>query len=163
MDPVVGEEAGRLDQEQGCGGGRLVGEDLAEGDPGAVIDGRVDVVVANAPAPCCLDPAMGAVTAAIRDAAQLLYVDVNQFAGVLALVADHHPTGPVDVSEAILAMAAQDAIDGRGRHVQPPGQAMRALAVAAAGGQDPTRLGGGEGMRAAVGRELRSARPAEPC
>jgi hypothetical protein len=35
-----GEEAGCLDQEPGAGLGGLVTQDLAEGDPGAVIDRR---------------------------------------------------------------------------------------------------------------------------
>jgi hypothetical protein len=36
--PVLGEEPSRLDQEAGAGLGGLDGEDLAEGDPGAVIN-----------------------------------------------------------------------------------------------------------------------------
>jgi hypothetical protein len=47
---VFGEEGGCLDWEAGRGGGLLISQDLAEGDPGAVIDGRVDVVIADPPA-----------------------------------------------------------------------------------------------------------------
>jgi hypothetical protein len=36
-------------------------------------------------------------------------------------------------------------------HVQPPGEAVGALAVTAAGDQDPADLGGGEGVGAAAG------------
>jgi hypothetical protein len=38
---MVGEEAGRLDQEAGRGRAGLIVQDLAEGNPGAVIDRRV--------------------------------------------------------------------------------------------------------------------------
>jgi hypothetical protein len=55
---VFGEEGGCLDQEAGRGGGLLISQDLAEGDPGAVIDGRVDVVIADARPPSPAGPAM---------------------------------------------------------------------------------------------------------
>jgi pimeloyl-ACP methyl ester carboxylesterase len=157
--PVVGEEAGCLDQEQRCGGGRLVGEDLAEGDPRAVVHGRVDVVIA--------DPttgggggaaAVGAVAAAVGDAAQLLDVDVDQLAGMLALVAHDHPAGPVGVGKPAHPVTPKDPIDGRASHPKPPGQPMRPLAVTAASGEHATDLGSGEGVgatlrsRAAVGQ-----------
>jgi hypothetical protein len=61
---VLGEEPGRLDQEPGSGGAGLIAQDLAEGDPGAVIDSRVDIVVADAPTPSCLGPAVGAMATA---------------------------------------------------------------------------------------------------
>jgi len=83
---MLGEEAGRLDQEAGRGDGLLVGQDLAEGDPGAVIDGRVEVVVADAPAAAALGPAVDPVPTAVGDATEFLDVDVDQLAGVLALV-----------------------------------------------------------------------------
>jgi hypothetical protein len=67
--PVVGEESNCLDQEPDRGGGRLVSQDLAEGDPGAVVDGRVDVVIAAAPTPRSgRAAAVGAVATTIRDA-----------------------------------------------------------------------------------------------
>jgi hypothetical protein len=123
--PMVGEEAGRLDQKQRRGQGGLIREELAEGDPGAVIDRRVDIVVADpATGWGAGAAAVGAVAAAIRDAAQLLDVDVDQLAGMLALVADDHPAGPVGVGESALAMTGQDPIAGRAGHVKPPGQAM---------------------------------------
>jgi integrase len=42
---------------------------------------------------------VGAVAATVGDAAQLLDVDVDQLAGVLALVAHHHPAGLVITTE----------------------------------------------------------------
>ena len=77
---MLGEEAGCLDQEVGRGGGLLIGQDLAEGDPGAVIDRRVDVVIADASAPGPIGPAVDAVAATIGDAAEFLDVDVDQLA-----------------------------------------------------------------------------------
>jgi hypothetical protein len=47
---MLGEEGRRLDQEPGRGRTGLVRQELAEGDPGAVIDRRVEIVVADAPA-----------------------------------------------------------------------------------------------------------------
>jgi hypothetical protein len=79
---VVGEEPSCLDREPGRGGGRLVSQDLAEGDPGAVVDGRVEVVIAAAPTPRSgRAAAVGAVATTIGDAAEVLDVDVDQFAG----------------------------------------------------------------------------------
>jgi hypothetical protein len=92
-----------------------------------------------------------AVAATVRDAAQLLDVDVDQLPGMLALVADHHPAGPVGVGESAHVMTGQDPIDGRAGHAQLPGQSVRALAVTAAGGQHATDLGGGEGVGAVAG------------
>jgi hypothetical protein len=85
---VLSEEAGRLDQESGGGRAALVGQELAEGDLGAVVDGRVKVVVADPPAATGRCPAVGTVAAAVGDAAQLLDVQVDQLPGPLALVAD---------------------------------------------------------------------------
>ena len=62
---VVGEEAGRLDQEPGRGRPGLIGQELAEGDPGAVIDRRMEIVVAQAAAAGGRGPAMDPVAAAV--------------------------------------------------------------------------------------------------
>ena len=96
---MLGEEAGRLDQKAGCGDGGLIGQDLAEGDPRAVIHGRVDVVIADAPSALGGGAAMDLVATAVRDAAQLLDVQVDQLPGMLTLVADDDAAGPVSVRE----------------------------------------------------------------
>jgi hypothetical protein len=103
-----------------------------------------------------------AVAATVRDAAQLLDVDVDQLPGMLALVADDHPAGPVGVGKPALAMTAQDPRDGRASHPKPPGQQMRPLAVTATGGQHATDLSGVRAWGQRCGRELRSASPAWP-
>jgi hypothetical protein len=64
--PVVGEEPSRLDQEAGGGGGLLIGQDLAEGDPGTVIDSRVNVVIADAASTIASSSAVDAVAATVR-------------------------------------------------------------------------------------------------
>jgi hypothetical protein len=69
---MLSEEPSCLDQEAGAGRGGLVRQDLAEGNPGAVIHGRVDIAVADPPAPSPIGAAVGAVAAAVGDAAQLL-------------------------------------------------------------------------------------------
>jgi hypothetical protein len=83
---MLGEEPSYLDQEAGAGRGGLVRQDVAEGDPGAVIDGRVDIVIADAPTPSPIGPAMGAMPAAVGDAAQLLDIQVDQLAGPFPLL-----------------------------------------------------------------------------
>jgi hypothetical protein len=55
---MVGEEAGRLNQEPRCGHGGLMGQELAERHPGAVVDRRRDVVVAD-PTTCWVAAAGG--------------------------------------------------------------------------------------------------------
>ena len=105
---------------------------------------------------------MGLVAAAVGDAAQLLDIEVDQLAGVLALVADDHPAGPVSGGQAAHPVAAEHPIDGRASHAQPPGETVRSLAVTAPSGQHATDLGGGQGVGQRWGRLLRSARPAGP-
>jgi hypothetical protein len=45
---VLGEAGGRFDQEPGRGRPGLISQELAEGDPGAVIDRLVDMAAAPA-------------------------------------------------------------------------------------------------------------------
>ena len=104
---------------------------------------------------------MGAVAATVGDAAQLLDVQVDQLAGVLALVAYDHPAGPVGVGKAAQVVAAQHSLDRGARHGQVVAKPMGTLA-AAPGGQQPRHLGGRERMGRRWGREDRSASPAHP-
>jgi hypothetical protein len=46
-DAAGGEVAGGAEREAGGGGAFLVGQDLGVGQPGVVVDGGVDVVVAD--------------------------------------------------------------------------------------------------------------------
>ena len=154
-----GEEAGRLDQEPGCGGGLLVGQDLAERNSGSVIDRRVKVVVADAPASGPFGPAMDAVATTIRDAAQLLDVQVDQLTRVLALVADHDAAGAVAVGKPTHAVAAQHPIDRRAGHPEVVAEPMGALAAATPSHQHPTHLTRSQRVRAAVGSRRAIGQP----
>jgi hypothetical protein len=156
------QEAGCPDQEAG-GGGLLIGQDLAEGDPGAIIDGRVEVVIAAAPPPAGSRPAVGAMAATIWDPAQLLDVDVDQLAGMLTLVAHHRAAGPVDAGQAVQAVAAQHPIDGGAGHAQVVAESMGPWRRRrrAASTRWTWLVVSAWGYR--WGRELRSASPAGPC
>jgi hypothetical protein len=104
---VLGEKAGRLDQEPGPGLASLIVQDLADGDPGAVIDGRVHGVMADAWTSRGGGAAVGAVAAPIGDPAQLLDIQVDQLAWPLALVAPDDAAGPVGAGKPVPAVAAQ--------------------------------------------------------
>jgi hypothetical protein len=77
-----------------------------------VVDGRVDVVLADPPTPWSRGgAAVDAVAATIGDAAQLLDIQVDQLAGSLSLIAADHPTGrPVHPGQPTQAMADQHAM-----------------------------------------------------
>ena len=74
-------------QEASAGHPALVGQDLGVGQPGVIIHGDVDVVVADAPPADLLAAAVEPPAATVGDAAQLLDIDVDQLAGLVALVA----------------------------------------------------------------------------
>jgi hypothetical protein len=147
---VPGRGAG---QEAGGGVFSLVGEDLGVSQPGVIIEGGVQVAVAQdglavAGAPGRGDgglevvlaglPAVDAPSAAVGDVAELLDVDVDQLAGPLALVAaDGQPGTAVQVRQARAAVAAQDRVDGRRRQVQPGPDPGRARAPGEPQADDP--------------------------
>ena len=114
----------------------LVGEDLAVGEAGVVVDHGVDVSVANAAVAvmAVATAAVDAPAAAWGDAAQLLDVHVEQVSGpgVLVAAADHPPGRPVQPAEAVEAEPAEHAVYGRRGHAQPPGDAGGAELAAAA-------------------------------
>ena len=94
VDPAGGEEGHGPAQEAGAGGGLLVAVDLAVGQAGVVVDGGVDVVGAHVAASGPAGPAAAhLVTAAVGDPAELLDVDVDQFAGPVAFVAADELSG----------------------------------------------------------------------
>ena len=89
-----------------------------------------------------------AVPAAIRDAAKLLHVDVEELARSLTDVADRDAGRAVPVGQAGQAVAAQDVADGRARHSGEGRQAVRAEAELVAGGEDGGDLGLGQAPEA---------------
>ena len=85
---MAGEEPARPGQEPGAGRGLLVGQDLGVGQPGVVVDGDMDEVIANTMAvPGVGSSAVQPPAAPLRDAAQLLDVDVDQLPGLVTLIA----------------------------------------------------------------------------
>ena len=71
----------------------LVGQDLAEGDARGVVDADVDELPADAAALALAGAIAGDAMADALEAAELLDVDVDQLAGMLALVAAHRLGG----------------------------------------------------------------------
>src|SRR5215212_7070983 len=117
-------------------------QDLHIGQAGVVIDGGMQVVVAaSTPVDATVDgasgPAADTVAATCRDAAELLGVQVDQVAWPWVLVAaDRPPGGAVQPGQPVTAMTDQDPVDGRGREVQPGGDASWAETLTPAQPED---------------------------
>ena len=95
------------------------------------------------------------------EAAELLDVDVDQFAGRLALVADHR-LGRLQIPHPAQAQRAQDAADrGRARRLSPWRSACRSSAGGEARRSAP-RPRAACRLRSRCGRDERSSRPAGP-
>ena len=108
-DAVAAEPAERAVEEGAGAGLALVGQDLAVGESGCIVDGDMEDL------PAAMAAAAGAITgdavADALDAAELLGIDVQQLAGAGALVADHGRPG-LESSEAAKAETAEhQAID----------------------------------------------------
>jgi hypothetical protein len=95
-DAVAGEPGRGPEQEVGAGRALLVGQNLGVGQPGVVVDGGVDVVVADPSAAGLLAAAVDAPAAAGRDPAELLDVEVDQVPGPVAFVAVGGGAGGAD-------------------------------------------------------------------
>lgn len=94
--------------------------------------------------------AVSAPAATVGDAPDLLDVDVDQFAGSIALVAHRVAGGPVQVVQPRPAVAGQYRIHRGGGHAQPPGQLMRAQLAGRALGHDLALAGAAGAPRRAV-------------
>src|ERR671939_1887801 len=95
---IVGHHTGNRDAEARVVGDRgleegdgalllLIREDLREGHPGGVVDADVDELPPNAPALALTGSIAGDAMANAIEATELFDIDVDQFAGMLALVA----------------------------------------------------------------------------
>src|SRR3954469_10041489 len=91
----------------------LVRKDLREGHPGGVVDADVDELPPNAPALALTGSIAGDAMADPVEAAELLDIDVDQVAGMFALVAANR-RGGFERLHAVEAEAPEDAAD-RGR------------------------------------------------
>ena len=133
-DPGGGIPGVRAGQERR---GRVLGlirQDLGVSEAGVVIQGGVQVAVAQdrvavagalragmglAVTPA-LDVAQDTPATAVGDVTELLDVHVDQLAGPGALIAaDRHPGGPVQACQPRAAVTAQHRVHRRGRHAQP--------------------------------------------
>lgn len=129
-DALVREERVRPFPESDGGVLAFVGQDFAVGQAGVVVDGGVDVAVADrggaasalvggglavAVAGCAADDA----PAAVGDVAELLDVDVDQLARSGSFVAADDPAGgPVHEGQAVAAVPHEDPVDRRGGQPQ---------------------------------------------
>src|SRR6266566_514920 len=146
--------------------GGLVAVHLTEGQAGMIIDQGVDEVIAQAspllPVPSRPTSApVHEVTAASRNAGQLLDVHVPQLAGLPHLVAaDPLPVRAIQPVEAVPLVPAQHPVAGRARQPTQGGEPMRT--------QPPTaklqhlRLPGGIQSPRRAARPTRSGPPARP-
>ncbi len=139
--PVVGQDA--FDDDPGTGvvglgalpegGGGfllLVGQDLAVGEGGVVVDGGVDLPVTGSGLPfASRRPAEDFVAASVGDVAELLDVDVDELAHAFASVAAYDVAGrAVKIGSDGQAEPGQDPVHGRGRQVQQMSDAGRSPA-----------------------------------
>src|SRR4051794_41029987 len=112
----------------------LVRHDHGEGDARGVVDADMDELPAGAftSGPCvALPPAVaGDAVADLVEAAELLDVDVDELAGVLAFVAPHR-LGRLEVPEAAQAGALEDAADRSRRDPGGLGDVLAREALAA--------------------------------
>ena len=103
-----------------------------------VVDGDVQVAVANPGTAAgtpgrCVASAVGPPAAPGRDFADLLDVQMDQIAGLGALIAPYHPPGgPVDPRQAVEPVAHQDLVHRRRRHSQARRDARRTPPLLAA-------------------------------
>jgi hypothetical protein len=125
----------------------LVGQDLAVGEAGGIVDGDMQDLPADA-----VRRAGAIAVAHAVDAAGLLAVDVEQLAGRAALVADRRQPG-LESAQAAEREPAQHGADGRGGPWAMPGPVQRCRrrrSITADLGRQP------------AGRELRSCRASSP-
>ena len=158
-DAVSGEPGHGPGPEAGAGGAAFVGQDLGVGQPRMVIDGGVDVVVAEP------SLAVGPLAASVHapaaigwDPAELLDVDVDQVPGPVAFVpqrrrtgrTDHHPGDRVQARQGRAGVTGQDPGHGAGRD---PGHGGDLVA------SDPVGVAAGQHLGLDRGRGAGRARP----
>src|SRR4051794_8323301 len=120
-DAVAGVEGRGAGEEAGAGGALLIVEDLGVGQPGVIVHGGVDVVIAQPPGAAWAGAAaVGAPAAAVGDPAELLHIDVHQGPWPVVFVAvgtapggtDDPPSDRVTGGQSRGVVPGQDASDG---------------------------------------------------
>jgi hypothetical protein len=90
--------------------------DLDVGPSGPVIDRDVEVVIAVAAMiRASGGPSTELVATTGRDPPEFLHVDVDEFAGMVAFVADRDRGGPIEMREPREPFASEHRVDGRPR------------------------------------------------
>lgn len=115
-----GEVGDRAVEERSARGALLVGQDLAVGQPGVIIDEGMDEVVAGLDVSVTgrfsVFSTVGTPSAAVGDLAQFLHVHVDELSRTVALVADrglfrgpdHFPGDRIQLGQIRDVVAAQD-------------------------------------------------------
>jgi hypothetical protein len=147
-----GEPGGGAIEEAGAAGAARVGQQLGVGKPRGIVDRDMEVLPADPARPVA--PIAGDPVAETVDPAELLAVEVEEFAGGGALIANHWRRR-LQGAEPAEAEAAQHAADGRAWPAEGAGDPRPAPALAAQaldGGDDAGRqlAGRAGGRRAAV-------------
>ena len=129
-DVLALEVGKRSNKEGGSGRAAFVGQGLDVGVAGVVVHGHVEEVETEAGAALratvgLAEAGQDALAAALRDAAELLDVQVDQVARAGMLVADDLACGAMEPREAVESGAAQDSVDGGAGNAQPPPDAVR--------------------------------------
>src|SRR5512134_754895 len=106
------------------------GHDLSDGNPGVVVDADMHELPADAACPALTGSIAGDAVPDPVEAAQLLDVDVDELARVLAFVASHW-LGRFQGLEAVQAQAPQDPADRGRRDTDLPGDLIADPALAA--------------------------------
>lgn len=133
VDPVLGEERGRIEQEAGSGHAVVIGEELHEGQAGGIIDGHVEDLVADPSTPGRSSPTMNPMATPVGNAPQSLHVEVDELTGMLTDVPDANAGRAVQITETGEAVATQDRMNRRVRYAYQGRQAAGTGDGAAAG------------------------------
>ena len=108
----------------------FVGQDLREGDARGIVDGHMDELPADATAVALAGAVTGDAVADPVEAAELLDVDVDELAGMLALIAAHR-LGRLQCADAVEPQAPEDAADGGRRDAEFSRDLLAAEALSA--------------------------------
>ena len=110
LDPVEGKEAEHLLEGADDAGDLLVGVDAGEAQAGVIVDGDMEGFVAGADA--AIGTVAGAAHARSFEAAELLNIEMDEFARGFPLVADDRRRGGIERLQEIDAVAPEDPPDG---------------------------------------------------
>ena len=161
---TAGAEVGeRALQEGSAGRSALVGQGLDVGIAAVVVDGDVQVVEAGAASAWGLAGAsVGAVSAAVGNACQLLHVQVQQVTGGRVFVAHALSGHAMQAVETVETEAPEHGVDRGAGDPQRPADAVRPEALAALTEQMRRSSSGGVRRGRRRGAEPRSSSPDVP-